>query len=157
MIKVLFVCLGNICRSPMAEAIFNARVRELGLENELSSDSCGTANYHIGSQPDQRTVNVVKGHHMPINHFCRQLTRNDIDDFDYIMAMDASNYQNILFFARGGNEHKVLMMRSFDSQSVEEEVPDPYYGSIKDFQEVFEILDQCISGFIDHLREKHSL
>src|SRR5688572_1173541 len=137
-VKVLFVCLGNICRSPLAEAIFKHKVKEKGLEKVIDADSCGTANYHIGDSPDPRTIENARRNHVVIEHCGRQLCEEDLATFDFILAMDASNYKNIL--ALPGSKqfsHKIKMMRDFDPQG-KGDVPDPYYGGEKGFQDVFD-------------------
>ena len=141
------MCLGNICRSPLAEAIFNERVRQKGLQDEFQSDSCGTANYHVGDWPDDRTIKCAHRNEILINHFGRQLKRDDLDKFDLILAMDGSNLQNILRLGNESNRSKVKMMRDFDPKG-KGDVPDPYYGGDKDFDEVFEILDRSIEVLI---------
>lgn len=146
--KVLFVCLGNICRSPLGEAIFNERVRQKGLQDEFQSDSCGTANYHVGDWPDDRAIKCAKRNGILINHFGRQLKRDDLDKFDLILAMDSSNFQNILRLSTESNRAKIKMMRDFDPKG-KGDVPDPYYGGDKDFDEVFEILDRSIEVLIE--------
>jgi protein-tyrosine phosphatase len=150
--KVLFVCLGNICRSPLAEAIFNHKVRQQNLGHRFDVDSCGTGNYHIGDQPDKRTVASAQRNGVAINHYCRQLTRSDLDEFDYIMAMDHSNYRNILRLdSSNSKKEKVYLMRDFDPHGKGQEVPDPYYGNERDFQAVFEILDRSLEHFLAHV------
>jgi len=150
--KILFVCLGNICRSPLAEAIFNERVRQKGLLDEFQSDSCGTANYHVGDWPDDRTIKCADRNGVPINHLGRQLKRDDLDKFDLILAMDRSNFQNILGLSNESNRSKVKMMRDYDPEG-QGDVPDPYYGGNKDFDEVFEILDRSIEVLIRKSRK----
>jgi len=155
MIKVLFVCLGNICRSPLAEAIFNHLIDQENLSNQFSSDSCGTAGYHIGASPDYRSVHVAQKHQVPISSHARKLEKNDLEKFDYIIPMDDQNKSNILALDPE-KFHKVLLMRSFDDLSDQEKnVPDPYYGSAKDFQEVYNMLDRSNKNFISFLKEKH--
>ena len=110
MIKVLFVCLGNICRSPLAEAIFNHKIKALGWNDKFHVDSCGTGDYHIGQQPDRRTIAAANQHNIPINHACRQLIKEDLAEFDYLLAMDESNQRNILRFALDNNKSKVLLI-----------------------------------------------
>lgn len=151
MISILFVCLGNICRSPMAEAIFNHQVRARGLESGLDAASCGTANYHVGDDADPRTRAAVRSKGIAIDHCVRQLTVHDLDHYDYVVAMDRSNYQNIHRLSKQGHKAKVILMRDFDPGHEREEVPDPYYGNQKNFEEVYEILDRSIRHFIDHL------
>lgn len=153
--KILFVCLGNICRSPLAEAIFNDKIRQKELENDFQSDSCGTGNYHVGDWPDDRTVKCANKNGVPINHFGRQLNRTDLDKFDLILAMDGSNLLNILKLADETTRKKIKLMRSYDPLG-HGDVPDPYYGTERDFDEVFEILDRSIDGLLKQLLAKTS-
>lgn len=148
--NVLFVCLGNICRSPLAEAVFNHKVRESKFE--FQSDSCGTGAYHIGHQPDPRTIKTAERNGIAIDHFARQLNAQDLLDFDYIVAMDESNHSNILRLPDAGRyKHKIVMMRDFDPVG-KGDVPDPYYGTMNDFQEVFEILDRSMDEFLKRIK-----
>ncbi len=152
-IKVLFVCLGNICRSPLAEAIFKHKVKERGLEHQIEADSCGTSNYHIGDNPDPRTIANAKKNGVSINHCGRQLSVEDIESFDYILAMDSSNFSNIHRLLKDEkHKPKIQMMRDYDPQG-KGDVPDPYYGGEKGFQEVFDILDRTMDRFLDKLAE----
>jgi protein-tyrosine phosphatase len=157
MIKVLFVCLGNICRSPLAEAIFNHKLHNLGLVQKFQSDSCGTSDYHIGELPDERTIACAKRHQIPINHRARQLNRVDIRDFDYILAMDQSNKQNILELIQKCNlQHEQLyLIREFQPDANHLDVPDPYYGGEDGFENVYQILDKSIDKFLEHLKVEH--
>jgi protein-tyrosine phosphatase len=146
--KILFVCLGNICRSPQAEAIFNQKITEKGLVHAFQSDSCGTSNYHIGSSPDTRTIKNSIKNGVPIIHAARQLSDLDLDSFDLILAMDQSNYTNILSLSTATtHQHKIKLMREFDPHE-RGDVPDPYYGGEEDFQLVFDILDRSIENMI---------
>jgi protein-tyrosine phosphatase len=155
-VRVLFVCLGNICRSPLGAAILKKKVADQGLELHIEVDSCGTSNYHIGDNADPRTIANAQKHGVPIEHCARQLTARDLDAFDFIFAMDKSNFQNILRVANGTNvSKKIRMMREFDPQSKGGEVPDPYHGGDKDFQEVFEILDRSTDKFLEHLKDQY--
>ncbi|HCW09044.1 MAG TPA: protein tyrosine phosphatase, partial [Cytophagales bacterium] len=139
--KILFVCLGNICRSPLAEAIFNDKIAKCGLQDSFIADSCGTSNYNIGDWPDPRTIKSANKHQVPISHFARQLTRADLDNFDLILAMDSYNLGDILSMASMETKDKVKLMRSYDPEG-EGDVPDPYHGRESDFENVFQILDR---------------
>ena len=156
MIKVLFVCLGNICRSPLAEVIFNQLTE--AERDFLSSDSAGTSIYHIGELPDDRMQAIGEKHGMKLTHRARQLNKDDFERFDYIIAMDKSNYQNILNLksrVSNSSETNVMLMRSFDIEKASLDVPDPYYGSMQDFETIYDILLRCNQNFVAFLREEH--
>jgi protein-tyrosine phosphatase len=153
-INVLFVCLGNICRSPLAEAIFKDKIERKNLGKHFKVDSCGTSNYHIGDIPDHRTISTAQKNGIKIDHYVRQLTLDDLERFNYIIAMDHSNHQNILRLSEDGmHTEKVFLMREFDPHGKGKEVPDPYYGDERNFQEVFEILDRSTDNFLLHIEK----
>jgi protein-tyrosine phosphatase len=155
-IRVLFVCLGNICRSPLAEAIFKEKVKQKGLDRFIEADSCGTSNYHIGGSPDPRTLSNATKNGITIDHCGRQLSEADLEQFDVILAMDKSNLQNILRLQNSKKfGSKIMLMREFDSLEKGGEVPDPYHGGEKGFQDVFEILERSIENFINYLQQKY--
>jgi protein-tyrosine phosphatase len=155
-VKILFVCLGNICRSPLAEAVFKHKIKGSTLEKMVEADSCGTSNYHIGDPPDNRTIANALRNGVSITHHGRQLCVNDFDQFDYILAMDHSNHRNILKLATiDHHTQKVMLMRDFDPKGKGLEVPDPYYGGEQGFQEVFDILDRSMDQFVKHLEERY--
>lgn len=157
-ISVLFVCLGNICRSPLGAAILKKKIKERGLEEQVEVDSCGTSNYHIGDNADSRTIANATRHGVPIDHCARQLTAADLDRFDFIFAMDKNNYRNILTLAKSDHATgKVKLMREFDPAGTGEEVPDPYHGDERGFEEVFEILDRSTDHFLLHLKREFNV
>jgi protein-tyrosine phosphatase len=154
MVKVLFVCLGNICRSPLAEAIFANKV---GDKFPIVADSCGTSNYHIGEQPDPRTIETAIHYKIPMSHHARQLTPQDLSQFDYIIAMDRQNAANITKMA---NKHKldtekIYFMRNFDEQQDDINVPDPYFGGMEGFHQVYDILDRSCDKLLKHILKKN--
>jgi protein-tyrosine phosphatase len=156
MINVLFVCLGNICRSPLASGIFNEKVKQLGLENNFKADSCGTSDYHIGELADDRTIQCALNHHIPLVHRARQLQRQDFKIFDYILVMDNKNLQSVteMMKKQKANPKNVFLLRSFQPAPDSLEVPDPYYGDESDFENVFHILEKSIDGFLSNLLAK---
>ncbi|WPZ08903.1 low molecular weight protein-tyrosine-phosphatase [Roseivirga spongicola] len=155
--KVLFVCLGNICRSPLAEGIFRHKVKERGLEEVFKIDSCGTADFHIGEKPDSRSVANAKKNGILYSHRGRQLKKFDFNDFDYILPMDDSNIDNVAQLKPEGATAAVIKMRDFDEEGVGQDVPDPYYGGENGFQLVFEILERSTENLLNKLVEKHHL
>ncbi|MBL0740316.1 low molecular weight protein-tyrosine-phosphatase [Chryseolinea lacunae] len=154
-VKVLFVCLGNICRSPLAEAIFKDKIKRRNLDHLFVVDSCGTANYHVGDTPDPRTIANAKKNGVEIDHLGRQFGTRDFKDFDHILVMDSSNHSNVMrLLGDPAHAGKVAMMRNFDPTGFGHDVPDPYYGQERHFQEVFDILDRSTENFLDHLEKE---
>ena len=134
------VCLGNICRSPLAEGILHSKV-----SSEVFVDSAGTAAYHIGNLPDKRSIEVAKKYGIDITHQrARKFTVKDFDIFDVIYAMDDSNYQNILMLSRNENDtRKVKMILNEIHSTKNLSVPDPYYGGNQGFENVYKMLDKA--------------
>lgn len=160
MIKIIFVCLGNICRSPLAEAIFKDLVRKEGLENVVMCDSAGTSNYHIGSPPDPRTIQNAKKNQIKIEHLARQFSVDDFQAYNYILAMDTSNKKNILNLLNKEtrDETKVMLMRKFEPEDADTiDVPDPYYSDGDGFQHVHDILQRTCKKFLDFIIKEHQL
>jgi protein-tyrosine phosphatase len=144
--RVLFVCLGNICRSPMAEAIFQNLLEQRDLTAQMMCDSAGTANYHPGKRPDHRTMSVLQQRGIFTQHRARQITPDDFALFDYILAMDQDNFEQLSRVSQrfSGHRAKLLSMIDFVPQQSNPAgytgIPDPYYGDDQDFQEVFALL-----------------
>ncbi|XP_077978416.1 low molecular weight phosphotyrosine protein phosphatase-like isoform X3 [Glandiceps talaboti] len=138
---------GNICRSPTAEAVFTHIVKEKGLADDWTIDSCGTADYHIGGPPDERAVACLGKHSIPVNHACRQLTREDFSNFQYIFGMDDSNIRNINAVKPKDSTAKVMLLGSYDPKG-HKIIQDPYYGGAAGFDIVYEQVTRCSENFL---------
>lgn len=148
--KILTVCLGNICRSPTAEAALVEAAAEAGVD--LVVDSAGTAAYHIGERPDRRMRAAGAAGGLPIDGQARQFHAGDFDEFDLILVMDRSNHEKVVRLAPSPEAaEKVRMYRSFDPDATDDEVPDPYYGGSRGFDEVVEMCRAAARGVIDSL------
>ncbi|GAA5898537.1 hypothetical protein JCM8208_004691 [Rhodotorula glutinis] len=134
--SVLFVCLGNICRSPLAEAVFANLAKQRGYYIEV--DSAGTAGYHVGEEPDERSVETCKKHGVPINSLCRQLEKTDFTRFDYIVGMDSMNMRNIEKAKPKNSTAKIALFGDFGDGKV---IEDPYYGGPGGFEKTYQ---QCL-------------
>lgn len=157
MIHVLFVCLGNICRSPMAEGVFRHLVAEAGLSDQITVDSAGTANYHVGESAHQGTLRVLSKHGIPYNESARQLQGADLDTFDYVLAMDKSNLEHIGQLA-GDHRAQIDLFLSFANAANQThlvEVPDPYYSGR--FDEVYDLVSIGSRALLEHIRATHNL
>ena len=156
MIKVLFVCLGNICRSPAAEGVFKKMVKDLGQSENFIVDSAGTGGWHVGELPDERMRNHSAKRGVVLDSRARQFDgQNDFQKFDYIIGMDDSNIENILSFNVSKElESKVYKMTDFRQNLGFTKVPDPYYGGEDGFEEVLDILDDSLKGFLKHIQNK---
>lgn len=150
--KLLFVCLGNICRSPSAENIMNHLIEQRGLQDKIICDSAGTSSYHIGSPPDRRMTAAANQRGIKMQGRARQFTRNDFDEFDLILAMDRDNYEGIVYLD-GGHKYrdKVKLMCDFCRTHSLEEVPDPYYGGPEGFNQVIDLLFDACEGLLDYV------
>ena len=143
-VRLLFVCLGNICRSPTAEAVMRAVVRERGLEGAVEVDSAGTGDWHVGSPPDERASAAAARRGVEMAGAARQVTRTDFADFDLLLAMDAANLRALRRIAPPGTDHKVRLLAHVD-------VPDPYYGGEDGFETVLDLVDDACRRLLDEL------
>lgn len=152
--KLLFVCLGNICRSPSAENIMNHLINENGLSHSIVCDSAGTSSYHIGSPPDRRmTAAALQKLGFKLQGRARQFSKSDFQDFDLILAMDKDNYADILALDTTSKyQHKVKLMCDYCSRHTLKEVPDPYYGGAEGFNQVIDLLVDACSGLLNHIK-----
>ena len=153
-IKILMVCLGNICRSPLAEGILASKLPE----NKFKVDSAGTGSWHIGNAPDERSIITAKKNGILIsNQKCRQITTNDFDYFDYIYVMDNTNYNDVLQLSENQEHRKkvqLILNELFPNENVD--VPDPYYGVQNGFDSVYQMLDEACDIIAKKLIEKHT-
>ena len=159
MINILFVCLGNICRSPLAEGIFKHKVKQRGLANKIKVDSCGTSGWHVGEDPDKRSIEVAEKFAITLDHKGRQFVKNDFQDFDYIIAMDASNFYDVKRLSDNENGYEIHLIRDFEDNEAQKglDVPDPYFGGKQGFDDVYDILNRTCENFLDYVVKKEEL
>jgi protein-tyrosine phosphatase len=158
MTNILFVCLGNICRSPLAEAVFRQLVEARGLSEHISCDSAATHNYHPNQPADHRSRRVAADHGIKITHKARKITSDDFGVFDYIIAMDESILEDIQIQSHRSTgfelpEDRLFLYRIYDSEATETDlnVPDPYYEDIAAFENVYEMVLRCGNAFLDDI------
>ncbi|WP_445665340.1 low molecular weight protein-tyrosine-phosphatase [Fodinibius sp. AD559] len=152
--KICFVCLGNICRSPTAEGIFQHLINKHDLENYFEIDSAGTSAYHVGESANSKSQRTAQKHGITLHSKARQFDASDLDYYDLILAMDNENLKNVRQMANGNHEHKIGLMRDFDPNPGDGEIPDPYYGGPEGFENVFQIVKRSCENLLDEL-EKH--
>ncbi len=151
--KILFVCLGNICRSPSAEAVFNGVIRKEGLANQFEVDSAGTSGWHAGEPADQRMQSHAIKRGFNLTSISRKFIHSDFDYFDLIVAMDDSNLENLKRMARNGDDlNKLCKMTDFSREFDYDEVPDPYYGGSAGFELVLDLLEDSCEGLLENLK-----
>lgn len=158
-VKVLFVCLGNICRSPMAEGLFLHLIEKEGIGDRFEVDSAGTAGYHAGELADKRMRETAASHGVHLPSRARKFVKEDLDAFDYILPMDRSNMTNIERLTWPDAQHRaqVIMMRDFDPEPEDGNVPDPYYGGIRGFENVYQILLRSNQRLLEKIRQEHNI
>ncbi|MFW5450261.1 MAG: low molecular weight protein-tyrosine-phosphatase [Methylophagaceae bacterium] len=149
-IKVLFVCMGNICRSPTAEGVFNAVITNMGSADCFMVDSAGTHAYHVGEQPDSRAQQIARGRGVNLSTIrARKVSPSDFEHFDHILAMDDDNYQILLSTSPSKYHHKIKLFLEYAPDCDERDVPDPYYGGQNGFNHVFDLVEDASQGFYD--------
>jgi protein-tyrosine phosphatase len=157
-VSVLFVCLGNICRSPTAEGVFRKVVMEEGMSEHIEIDSAGTHAYHVDEPPDRRAQEAALRRGVDISGLRgRQATAVDIERFDYVLAMDEENYQNLMGICPPGLEGRVRLFMEFAPDRPERAVPDPYFGGDAGFERVLDMIEEAAAGLLAHLRRQHGL
>ncbi|XP_058470327.1 low molecular weight phosphotyrosine protein phosphatase isoform X2 [Solea solea] len=148
--SVLFVCLGNICRSPIAEAVFRKMATDAGVVHEWVIDSGATSDWNTGSSPDARGLDCLRTHGVETNHRARQVTKNDFTSFEYILCMDDSNLRDLKSKASAvkNSSAKIELLGLYDPQN-QRIIEDPYYGSASDFEKVYEQCERCCRAFLE--------
>jgi len=155
--RICFVCLGNICRSPTAHGVMARLVESGGLATQVAIDSAGTAAYHVGELPDERARAAARRRGIELTHRARQFTRADLDRFDLVVAMDRQNLQRLSQLAGGRAAPPLVLLRSFDSTAAPgAEVPDPWGGDADGFDEVLDQCERACQGLLAHIRERLS-
>jgi protein-tyrosine phosphatase len=144
--KVLFVCLGNICRSPLAQGVLDAWIVEKNKTNILT-DSAGTSNYHLGKKPDSRTIQNAMNHGVSLPYFARQIEKNDFYNFDYLLVMDDNNLKDVLHIKPANSTAVIAKLRTFDPIDTGADVDDPYFGGAEGFELVFQTIKRSVYAF----------
>ena len=157
-INILFVCMGNICRSPTAEGVFRHLVNQANLQQHIHIDSAGTHAYHVGNPPDFRAQQAARDRNIDLSsQRARQVKNTDFNHFDYILAMDHSNYTDLTNICSGDDEEKLHLFLDFARHSKEQEVPDPYYGGDQGFEHVLDLIEDAAQGLLNDIKTKHGL
>jgi len=156
MVKVLFVCMGNICRSPTAHGVFRALVKREGLSQVVEIDSAGTHAYHVGSAPDKRAQATAQERGIDISDLvARRVESDDFDLFDFVVAMDQDNYMSLSEICPDQHVDKIYMFMDFADHMRTREVPDPYYGGTSGFDRVFDLVEAASEGLLQEIRQRH--
>lgn len=150
--QILFVCMGNICRSPMAESICKHLLKEERYASDLQCDSAGTSAYHVGEEADVRARACLSKRGLPMPSRARQVEQSDFTTFDYLLAVDRHNYDKLLALAPANASARVLCIGDYDPETPGADVPDPYYGEQNGFEAVYAQLTRSIRAFLDHLK-----
>jgi protein-tyrosine phosphatase len=155
-VKVLFVCMGNICRSPTAHGVFRYLVAEAGLEARIEIDSAGTHGYHVGEPPDERATETALARGVDIGDLrARRAEPEDFLYYDYILAMDQDNYHSLARICPRGMERKLLLLMDYAPDLRRREVPDPYYGGQQGFDQVFDLVEAAARGLLADITRRH--
>ena len=155
MVKILFVCMGNICRSPTAEGVFRRKIIDAGLEDIIQIDSAGTHAYHVGHPPDMRAQKAALRRGIDLSsQRARRVTSDDFIAFDFVVAMDSDNHYELEAICPSAHEDRLHMFLKFANNSAETEVPDPYYGGGNGFETVLDLIEDASEGLLQHLKQQ---
>lgn len=156
MVKILFVCMGNICRSPTAHGVFRTLIEKEGLSESISIDSAGTHAYHVGNPPDKRAQETARRRGIDLSDLtARRVSEDDFEVFDYVVAMDQDNYMSLSEICPERHVDKIHMFMDFAPEMRTREVPDPYYGGGSGFERVFDLVEAAAAGLLLEIRKHH--
>ena len=157
-VSVLFVCMGNICRSPTAQGVFERLVTEADLSDQVHADSAGTYAYHVGEVPDKRATEAAQRRGVDLTtQRARRVSPEDFEGFDYVLAMDSSNYDDMLAICQPEHASKLRLFLEFAPGLGIEEVPDPYYGGVTGFERVLDLIEEAADGLLADIRPQHGI
>lgn len=155
-INVLFVCMGNICRSPTAQGVFEKLVQSYGLDPHFHIDSAGTHSYHLNEPPDLRAQEAARKRGMDLSQQrSRQIVQADLDAFDYVLVMDRTNWKDLQRVALPKHQERIHLFMKFATRWHTDEVPDPYYGGSNSFERVLDMTEDAAAGLLAHIRRHH--
>ncbi len=155
-VSVLFVCMGNICRSPTAHGVFRSLVLQEKLADAIEIDSAGTHAYHVGNEPDRRAQETARRRGIDLSDLvARRVDPTDFDRFDYVVAMDQDNYLSLSEICPEEHRDKIYMFMDFAAETRSREVPDPYYGGAAGFERVFDMVEAASAGLLTEIRSRH--
>jgi protein-tyrosine phosphatase len=158
MVSVLFVCMGNICRSPTAQGVFGYLVEQHGLKSQIHIDSAGTHAYHVGEPPDARATRAAGRRGIDLGpQRARRVTERDFLDFDYVLAMDRNNYNDLMLLCPPAHRPKLHLFLEYAAELADDEVPDPYYGGVTGFDRVLDLIEMAANGLLADIRERYRL
>lgn len=153
--KILFVCMGNICRSPAAEGVMKSLVNKNGMKDKIYVDSAGTIDYHAGETPDLRMIEAASERGYELNHRARQITKSDLENFDYIITMDGQIHRSVQRLdTQKKYQHKIFKMTDFLTELKADEIPDPYYGRKEDFEYSLDLIEDAVKGLLKHIQNE---
>ncbi len=158
MISILFVCMGNICRSPTARGVFDALLEKHGLTDKVKTDSAGTGAWHVGKAPDSRAREAAKARGYDLDKYrARQVTEADFEKFDLVLAMDKDNLVHLNKICPAEHQDKLKLLLSYSAATDDLEVPDPYYGGKRGFELVLDLVEDACEGLLNHIRKKYAV
>jgi len=158
MINILFVCMGNICRSPSAEAVMNGIVKKNNLQDQIKCDSAGTLGYHAGEPADHRMKMYASNRGYDLTSISRQIRYDDLQTFDYIITMDKENYDDVISLdSKGHFSDKISMMTDYSKDNNANSVPDPYFGASQGFELVMDLLEDSCEGLLSYIKNNNGL